>query len=143
MTAKTYKLHSEVKAFVGPQGYKGLGISKDIDLPDDTIQDLMKPIADLENQMEDHLSEFEELVENRKKQIRNKLGHIDFFNKEFGKNQWSANREFDQLRIRYIMMQDSLEKEMRSLDREKLMKKMAIKEKIADLKKELSPFRLF
>lgn len=138
-----YHSKTEIRMLTGPDGYKGLGLSKQVDMPDNATDQIIAPIQEFKDKMEEHLTEFEHEADDQDTQISEQISHGEFFLKEFRHHQWDANVSFDRLRLQYISQVDNLKKERRQLKKDVILKKISLEEKLADLKKELSPFKLF
>ena len=143
MQKYAYHLDDELRVLKDESGYK-LDVSRKIKAPSDSLQNHVRAVIEFKDNMEAHLSDFEEEVRNQKEEMTDQIDHGEFFLKEFRHHAWNANPMFDRLRIHYVGEVDNLKKERRQLRKELILKKITFEEKLLDAKKELSPFsRLF
>lgn len=142
MKQYAYLMDDELRVLENPYGYREMSRSKKVRGTQDMARDLMEPVRDFEQKMEEHLVNFDEEMGSQEQEIEEQIKHLEFFLREKTKDfQWGANREFDMLRLRYIAELDGLKKEKRGIRKDKILKRIQLEEKLADLRKELSPFR--
>lgn len=141
MRQYAYQYDDELRVLENPY-YREISRSKIVKGTQDMAKNLMKPVKDFEQKMEEHLINFDDEMDTQEAEIEEQIKHLEFFLREKTKHlEWGANREFDMLRLRYVAELDNLKKEKRGIRKDKILKRIQLEEKLADLRKELSPFR--
>ncbi len=142
MERQDYYIDNELRVEHAADGSKQATLSKKFIGTSEVAKTQAEAIDEFKTDMEQLLDEFDQETDTQEIEIEKQIKHLEFFLLEkFAHHEWGANREFDQLRLRYISILDGLMKEKRSLKKEKIMKRITFKEKLLDAKKELSPFR--
>ena len=143
MLKQKYDLSDELRVVRSPDGSEHVGIRRTVSAPSEALEGHIEAVKDYEDILGQLKDRFVDAVGNHKEEINSRFSHVKFFNKEFGKNQWGANREFDQVRLKYITFEDSLERELRGLDMKEIDGLKGFAKELRDAKSEVSPFKRF
>ena len=143
MLRQKYQLDDELRVVRALDGSEQVGIRRTVSAPSEALEGHIEAVKDYEEVVGQLKDRFVDMVGNHREEINSKLSHVKFFNKEFGGNRWGYNRDFDQLRLKYISMEDSLERELRGLDMQEIDGLKGFAKELRDAKSEVSPFKKF
>jgi hypothetical protein len=143
MLRQKYQLDDELRVVRTPDGSEQVGVRRTVSAPSEALAGHIEAVKEYEQILGQLKERFVDAVGNHREQINSKLSHARFFNKEFGGNRWGYNREFDQLRLKYITLEDSLERELRGLDMKEIEGLKSLARDLRDARSEVSPFKNF
>ena len=138
-----YKIDDELRVIQSHDGDKQVGVRRTIQAPSEALEGHIEAVKDYEEIVSQLKDRFVDAVGSHREEIKSQLDHVKFFNKEFGKNEWGNNREWDQVRLKYISFEDSLRRELRGLDMKEIDGLKGFAKELRDAKSEVSPFKKF
>ena len=138
-----YKIDDELRVIQSHDGDKQVGVRRTIQAPSEALEGHIEAVKDFEQRLEDLKTRFIGTVDDHKQEINKLIKHAEFFNTEFGKNQWGSNFSFDRVRLHYISKLDELKKELRGLQLKEIDCLKSFEKELRDARSELSPFKRF
>ena len=143
MLKQKYVLDDELKVIESPEGDRQLGLRRTVCAPSEALEGHIEAVKDFEQRLEELKVKFTDTLDNHKQEIEKLIKHAEFFNTEFGKNQWGSNYSFDRVRLHYISKLDELKKELRGLQLKEIDSLKSFEKELRDARSELSPFKRF
>ena len=114
-----YQIDDELRVVQDQEGHRQLGIRRTVQAPSEALEGHIEAVRDFEQRLEELKARFVDTVKNHKDELNEQIRHAEFFNGNFGKNQWGGNYSFDKVRLHYIQKLDDFRKELRGLELKK------------------------
>jgi len=141
MATEKYQVDDELRVIRNHEGREQLGVRRTVTAPSDALEGHIEAVRNYEEMIAGLKEMFIEKVSAQKEDLKRSLKHAEFFNAEFGKNQWGYNLSFDRVRLHYINKIDDFRKELRNLEMKEIDGLKFFAKELRDAKSELSPFK--
>jgi hypothetical protein len=138
-----YILDDELRVVQDREGHKQLGVRRTVQAPSEALVGHIEAVRDFEQRLEELKAKFVDAVKIHKDELNEQIKHAEFFNGEFGKNQWGGNYSFDRVRLHYIQKLDDFKKELRGLELREIDTLKNFEKELRDARSEVSPFKKF